>query len=333
VLIINTEEDREELMRRAIAAISRMGVRQEQLTNMIEIAENPSSVVISKYDSRTRSMIRQPLVGELMRIIKENKYDVVIADPFAETFEGEETNTELKMVGGTWRDIARQCNCAVWLIHHVKKYAKDLQGDMDAARGGGALVGVARFISTIFTMTTEEAMLYDVPPEDRVHYIRHDDAKVQYGVMSTQARWFKKVTVGLCNGSNGVQGDDVGALEPWQAPALAHQSVGPDKIIHLMNLIDRGIFDPEGNSLGEYYTLKNTTNADSSFNRWVGVIMMKELDINEANARQLIKDLRNHNVLVEFEYKNHNRKLVRGCGSWQLKQQKERPTAAQQELI
>ena len=52
-----------------------------------------------------------------------------IADPFAETFEGDEnSNSEVKFVGILWREVARKTKAAMWLVHHTKKYAGSMAG-------------------------------------------------------------------------------------------------------------------------------------------------------------------------------------------------------------
>ena len=38
-----------------------------------------------------------------------------------------------------------------------------MAGEADASRGGGALIGTARIMSTLFNMTEEEAKVFDIP--------------------------------------------------------------------------------------------------------------------------------------------------------------------------
>ena len=93
-----------------------------------------------------------------MSTIKQAGIGVCIADPFAETFEGDEnSNSEVKWAGILWREVARKTGAAMWRGHHTKKYAGSMAGDQDASRGGGALIGTARIMSTLFNMTEDEA--------------------------------------------------------------------------------------------------------------------------------------------------------------------------------
>ncbi len=79
---------------------------------------------------------------------------------------------------------------------------------MNTARGASALVGVARVVQTLFAMSERDAERYDIPTEERHFLLRLDDAKANLGLISPEARWFRKVGVELPNG------DEVGVLVP-----------------------------------------------------------------------------------------------------------------------
>jgi hypothetical protein len=68
-------------------------------------------------------------------------------------------------------------------------------GNVDSARGGTALIGVARIVSTLFRMMAEEAerMLEDA--SKRHLYLRFDDAKANQSLVAFAARWFEKKTI------------------------------------------------------------------------------------------------------------------------------------------
>jgi hypothetical protein len=115
-------------------------------------------------------MLDSNLISELERIVGtiiSQRIDIVVVDPFAETFAGDEnSNSELKWAAVLWRDVARRTKTAVMLVHHAKKYAQNMAGDPDAGRGGGALAGVARIVATLFNMTDKEAEYYHIEPEN-----------------------------------------------------------------------------------------------------------------------------------------------------------------------
>ena len=107
--------------------------------------------MVARADSRTKTVIATPVLDQIIQTIIELKIDIVIVDPFAETFAGDEnSNSELKWAGVLWREVARRTNAAVLIVHHAKKYASNMAGDLDAWRGGGALSGVARICRRCF---------------------------------------------------------------------------------------------------------------------------------------------------------------------------------------
>jgi len=315
VLLINSEEDMDEMQRRTIAAAVKMGVNLGEIKDNLHVP-NVSEMIIAEYDKRTRDMIVTPRVDNLIKLIKREVFDVVIVDPFTETFRGEETNLELKWVGAEWRKIARITSSGIWLVHHTRKYSKDMAGDVDAARGGTALPNIVRVATTLFPMTEKEATIYGIKIEERHMYVRHDDAKTNYDSPSGMARWFRMDTVILQNQHDDIPGDNVGVPMPWKPPMEI--GIAPDKIMGLIAKIDRGIYDADGVFTGEYYTWNKNQTAGDSFNRWVGRLVCKELGCNELQAMKIINDLRNRNELMQFEYKNSaskNRHPRRACGS------------------
>jgi len=334
VLIINAEEDNDELSRRSFAvAMKSLGINDNSiLKGWVLAAKNPTSILVAKYDSRTRTMIRQPLVEQLINTIRKEKIDVVIVDPFAETFLGEETVMELKWVATLWREVARATDCSVWLIHHTKKYATGMAGDIDAARGSGALSNVTRIGTTLFVMTKDEASQFGITEEDRTLYIRLDDAKANYDRASPQAQWFRMETVHLQNHHDDVPGDNVGVPIPWNAPT-AVDGVADDATIDLFAAIDRGIEDSKGNFLGEYYTLSNKSPGSSDINRWVGLLVQRKLKCDEGKASAMIKQWTKTNTLVQFQYRSTRRRTwVRGCGTMAKKLAMEALPEAQSRL-
>ena len=66
-------------------------------------------------------------------------------------------------------------------------------------------------------MTEDEAAALNIQPEDRLDYVRFDDAKTNYSRLE-RARWFVKKTVSLDNGDGLVPADEVGVFVPWTPP-------------------------------------------------------------------------------------------------------------------
>jgi hypothetical protein len=227
---------------------------------------------------------------------------VVVCDPFAESFEGDEnSNSEVKWAGILWREVARKTASALWLVHHTKKYAGSMAGEQDASRGGGALIGTARIMSTLFGMTEDEAKLYGVPADDQVKYVRFDDAKSNHSAKGN-AKWFEKKTVRLNNGIEPLPGDDVGVLSQWKPPGIM-EGIEMHIITLILDKIAHGVFDEDGNPTGELY------GKVSSSKQWAGEVIKNMAGIDDDNrAKSIIKTWLEKNVLVEAEYTNDRRK-------------------------
>lgn len=299
VLVVNAEDDIDEMRRRLFAAALEMKINQERLEGWLFLATAPESIVIARADSKTKTVVRTPLLEELVQTMVGNDIECAIVDPFAETFEGDEnSNSEIKWAGILWREVARRAGAAVLLVHHTKKYAGAMAGDADASRGGGALIGTARILSTLFAMTEEEASTMNVTPEDRTKYVRFDDAKANLSLVTGQAKWFEKKSVTLNNGSGLIPGDDVGVLVPWEPPGML-DGVSMLTIGQVLDTIDRGLTDENGLPTGQFYT---ATASGPSKDRWAGVVIVRLLGCDEKRAKHLLKDWLKNEVLQTYDY-------------------------------
>jgi hypothetical protein len=296
VLVVNAEDDMDEMRRRLFAAAKEMGVDQGDLDGRLFLAEAPESIVIARMDNRTKTVVRTPLVEDLVQTIKENGIGCVIVDPFAETFEGDEnSNSEVKWAGILWREVARRTNTSLTLVHHTRKYAGGMAGDADASRGGGALIGTARILSTLFTMTEDEATTFGVPVEERTTYVRFDDAKANQSKVGV-AKWFAKKSVTLHNGNGFIPGDEVGVLVPWKPPGLL-DGVSMYTIGLALDGIDRGVLGEDGKPTGQKYG--PTT---SSKDRWAGKEVERLFGCDEDRAKEIIKTWLGTKVLEIVRY-------------------------------
>ncbi len=240
-----------------------------------------------------------PLVDQLVAMIRHYEIDVVMVDPFAETFEGDEnSNNDAKWVMKIWRDdIARATGCAVYLVHHTTKNAGDKAGSADAIRGAGALVNSARFASTMFVMTENEAAALGVKPEHRFRYVRYDDAKANLSPIGAR-QWFEKVSVviGNGNGSGADEGDEVGALKPWDASGLGELS--QDKIDAFLQALDTGYISPDGVCTDIPYS---PTQRGGSL-RWAGYLLIDMLGIEEDQARTILTGLMDRGIIAVRDF-------------------------------
>lgn len=294
-LIINVEDDIDE-QRRRLAAARRVMKGGDELRGMIDLVPHSENIVVAGYGPDGRTLRTMPIVDTLSRYITDRQIDVLIVDPFAETFEGDENdNSEVKWAMKIWRDeIARRTGCAVYLVHHTTKYAANGAGDANVIRGGGAIVNSTRIASTLMPMTQEEADMIGVDQSERHLYVRYDDAKANQSLKTNAARWFQKVSVELANGTADCAPDEVGALMPWSPPD-AFDGLTAATINVILDKVEAGM------PSGERYSISTRGGAKTS-GRWVGSLVMAETGMPEARAKKVVDTWKRNSVLVEGEY-------------------------------
>lgn len=298
ILIINAEDDNDEMQRRLYAACGQMQITTlDELRERLAIAQAPETIVIAKADSRTKTVIAQPMVEQLVATVKEHQFDVLVVDPFAETFEGDEnSNSELKWAAVLWRKIARETNAAVMLVHHTRKFGAEA-GNMDSARGGGALVGVARIVATLFQMTKEEAVVYDVEEEQRHKFLRFDDAKANLTLVTFAAKWFTKETVELPNGGDDEPPDEVGVLKPW-TPQGVFARMTNELANKILDAIVLGMPGKDGKPNGNWYC---GTKRGGNNKRWAGHLINSAVKCKEIEAQKVIDTWLASGLLIEVD--------------------------------
>ncbi len=300
VLIVNAEDDIDEQRRRISAARVVMDADMKSLRGQIIVADNPSSILVSSSGGGVgKTPVATPLVEQLQALIKHHGIDVVIVDPFAETFDGDEnSNGDTKWAMKIWRDdIARACNCAVYLVHHTTKNAGDRAGSADVIRGASAVVNSARMAATLVVMTKDEAELLGVPEEKRFRYVRYDDAKANQALIGARS-WFEKVSVTIGNGPAGdsTGADEVGALRPWE-PVVASSYEGP-AIVALLAAIDEGYIDENGVCTDLPFGISRAGNSK----RWVGYLVRDHMGLEEKEVGRVIEYLKETGMVEEFKF-------------------------------
>lgn len=308
VLIINAEDDIHEQRRRMVAARTVMGFGAER--GMVMLADAPENILMSSSDPVKKSLIATPLVAQLVSVIKHHQIDVVIVDPFAETFDGDEnSNGDTKWAMKIWRDqIARPTGCAVYLVHHTTKGSEDKAGSADVIRGGGAIVNSARLAATLFVMSKGECAALGIKEDDRFRYVRYDDAKSNNSLIGGRT-WFEKVSVVLQNGpaDDSEGGDEVGALKPWQPVGAAGRFDAGD-VARLIEVLAEGYVDEDGICTDQPFG--RTSKGQSK--RWVGYPVEKIFGLEGDETRVAVKDLLDCGLLEEYDYEDERGRNAKG---------------------
>jgi hypothetical protein len=302
-LFINSEDDRDEMNRRRAAARRAMRITPSSLAARLHIAADDDAPKIIRIEPRTNEVVRYPLYDQIVAYVKENAIDLIVVDPFVETFDGNENdNMHINRAAGAWRDIARKTNAAVLLVHHTKKYASDMAGDADAGRGASAGNNVARLSLTLFPMSADEAEKFEIEPQERHRFVRLDDAKMNLKLINGEADWFQKHTVKLANGSQLVDGDEVGALLPWEPPS-AFEGVPADRLKAALRLIERGLMDDDGEPSGSRFSAHKNARKRS-----VMPVVAGAVGKAEDAAQRIVQAWLKAGILIEEPYVNQARR-------------------------
>ncbi len=230
VWVYNNEEGFDELRRRIKGVMMEMGLSKEDFGSKLFIDSGEhKSITVAKLDDKG-SVIYTPDYESLKAEILARGIDMLVIDPFAETYDVKENdNDQIKQVTRLYRNIAIECNCGVVLVHHARKGMNNegAAGNMDMARGGGAQMGVVRRAFTLAPMDEDEAKKLGVPKDQKKWFARLDDAKSNITAPADSITWLKLKSVFINNG-NGLfpSGDSVGVFTHISAEEIAEEHGG-----------------------------------------------------------------------------------------------------------
>ena len=213
--LYNGEEPIEELDRRFIASCYEMDVDTALAAKRFSYNSGlDERLTFVRQDPRSGELVRSPDVDTIKQIIRDHGFKLFIIDPLIE-FHGAKEDTEgFHALGAVLREIANDCDCAVLFFHHTPKAANSdtAAGDMNSMRGGGPIVGVARFVATMFGMSENDATKYGIASADRNRFVRFDDAKANMTLVDSAPQWWRKEGVDIGNATNIRAADNIGIL-------------------------------------------------------------------------------------------------------------------------
>ena len=305
VAYINLDDPMDELERRVAAVMLAHKIRREDLEGrlFLEDCDGHGLTLAAPARDENGFYVANPDEAALTELIRESNIGLIVCDPFAESHTLEEnSNPQMIQAAAVWRRIARATNCAVLLVHHVRK--GETTG-IDAARGAKAVTDSARVGLLMSTMSAVEAEEFGIPDDDRLSYVRLDDAKRNMAA-AAKARWFHLRSIKLGNTFDPAypNGDSVGAIVPWQPPE-DELATAPN---HDLNAALDAIRD--GPEPGVLYT---ATKRGQSSDRWCGNVLCQMFNTSEKQAAKMIKDWLRSGTLRSTEYRHPKfRKTVLG---------------------
>jgi AAA domain len=210
----NLEDPLEEIRRRVSAICKQWFLSAADLDGYLFINSGRDQPLVIAETTRNGAVIRRPVVDALVEQINEHYIDVLIIDPFVSCHQvTENDNNAFDLVTKEWGRVADRGNCAVELVHHVRK--GDAEVTVDSARGGGSFGDACRMVRVINRMTKDEATKAGVD-NPRLYFKAYID-KNNLAPPAESADWYKLVSVDLDNNPDGV-GDSIGAVVKWDWP-------------------------------------------------------------------------------------------------------------------
>jgi len=299
--ILNLEDPMDELDRRMAAIMLRYRLEREELNDRIFLHSGEDRPVTMAAMGDDGFTVIHPDEDALTAEILAHDIGLLTVDPFAESHTLEEnSNPQMIQAAAAWRRIARATNCAIMLVHHVRKGAVL---DIDSARGAKGLTDSARVGLLLSSMAQEDADTLGIPMEERWQYVRLDDAKTNMAPKATKARWFKLEREDLHNATEDYpNGDKVATMVSWEQPSIWATTTSAE-LNSTLDLIAKG-FEP-----GVLYSATKRGGG----NRWAGKVICQTLGINDTQAANLISVWLKNGTLFEEEFMDPTqRKKVTG---------------------
>jgi len=293
VAVINLDDPMDELERRVAAVMLAHRIRREDLEGrlFLEDCDGHGLTLAAPARDDNGFYVANPDELALTNLIRENDIGLIVCDPFAESHTLEEnSNPQMIQAAAVWRRIARATNCAVLLVHHVRK--GDTTG-IDAARGAKALTDSARVGLLMTTMSEAEAEQFGIDDDDRLGFVRLDDAKRNMAP-AAKARWFQLRSVRLGNTFDPTypNGDSVGAVVAWQPPDDVLATAPGTELNTALNAISAG---PEPG-------VRFTKSRRGDSNRWCGQVLCDAFQVSDKEAAKMIDKWFRSGLLFETEY-------------------------------
>jgi hypothetical protein len=288
VWFYNLEDPAEETERRLHATAKWFKITPEDLGDRLFVDSGRDQRCVLAYESAHGATIAAPVVAQIISEIQSRGIDVLIIDPFVSSHEvSENDNRAIDAVAKEWGRIADVCDCAINLVHHVRK-GNGAETNAESARGAKALTDAARSVIVYNRMTEDEAGLAGIPQDQRGFYFRTQNDKANLAPPE-KAEWFRMNNVELANG------DQVGVACPWTWPEL-FDGISTAKA----QAVQRAIAE------GQY-------RKDPRSSEWVGHIVARTIGMDVENDRKrisaIVKEWLKNGVLKEVEGEDEHRKL------------------------
>lgn len=297
VLLVTAEDGRDELRRRLRAARIHHGIAAIGAGWLNILVLTGSGVTLVRRGKHGQ-MVETDAGKRIAEAMKQSSSDVVILDPWVKLSGAPENeNDAVDHVTRILVRIADECRGAVLALHHPRK-GMAAPGDIDAARGAGALIASGRVGLTLTPMSADEAGRMGISEEERRRLIRLDDGKANLALRGAATRWYRLASVNLENGTPAYpNGDNVQAIERWEAPST-WDGLPSELLNRILDDIDAGMPD------GERYSSAPRATDRAAWR----VVKRHAPDKSDGQSREVIKAWLKTGLLLVEEYESPSRR-------------------------
>lgn len=212
VWVLNLEDPRAEMQMRALAAMKHYGIQPDQIAGRLYLDGEDTAAICLAAESRNGVATNDALLSYMIERVRAENIGVVIIDPFISThLVNENSNAAIQAVTAMFRKLARETDCAVSLVHHVRKGNGEDAG-IDSVRGAGSLIAAARAARVVNRISQKEAEAIGIPATEARSIFRVDDGKSNLAPPVERAVYRRMVGVQLGNG------EWVGVATPYELP-------------------------------------------------------------------------------------------------------------------
>ncbi len=199
VWIINLEDPLEEMQRRLAAAMLHYGVTAEEIRGRLFLDAGRSLNMVFANQGRDGIEVNDEMLDYMAAKIKENDIGMVMIDPWVGANQiNENDNVAMNAAVGAVRSVCDETDCAVALVHHIRKGNGD-EATIDSVRGAGSLIGAARAARVINKISAEDAQKLGVSEAESLGIFRVDDGKANLAPPAAKAVYRRMVGVQLPN--------------------------------------------------------------------------------------------------------------------------------------
>jgi hypothetical protein len=260
--VINLEDPRVEMQLRLAALMQHYKVSHADLAGRLFLDGEDDIQITLAAEGRDGVITNDALLGLMTQKIRQHNIGCVIVDPFVSVHAvNENSNVQIQIVVAMLRKLARETDCAVHLIHHVRKGNGD-DATVDSVRGANALIGAARAARVINRVTAEDAMRLGVEEEQASGLFRVDDAKANLAAPADKALYMRTIGVEIPNG------EWIGTVVPITLPDL-FDGITAEQTRQVQQAVGKAAEDEP---------LRDSPQA----NKWVGHLVGELLDIDTA---------------------------------------------------